>query len=732
MRFQLLVTILVLQGLVACSPESSDSTVIIVPTPGSDMAIVESDGQVTAPDSDVGTPIESDVGTPIEPDMFVEPPEPILVPEFGRSAERRILPQAHRSDGLSHPRDLAFNPDAPANLWVVDRDWDGNVVLFDAGTESQRIDRMRDMAASHFMEEVSSIAFSDRGSFGTCQESRNDFDGFAFPNDFMGPVLWSTDLRIHCTVNQREGGMLNGSHLDMLHQSPLCMGMAHQTSHAFFVADGANGHVVRYDFQQPHVPGGDDHSDGIVSRYPELTFTRIPDIPSHMVMMGNDLYYVDSGAGAVRVADVSTGAPAGRLFADNEPLELFNQIQGVTHRVLIDGLDTPSGLLIANERIFVSFPKTGEIAAYGMDGVEIERIQTGAAGVMGLAMGPQGRIWFVNAYEGSVSVIEPGPMEMVDPAPIDPPQMGECVYPEWSARPSVGDVLPPFQWSSAFNGAQNMGPFGALDMHCGADWQDVETIVFVVFPEWIPWLFEYVAYVDALAPQIENAGGRVVFVGAQDAGGAMLSQQQMNRILSEVAPGGNGIRVTEADNTFSTKLINTGLIDHLPSAFVVRRSDMKVLATQRTRGGEHLPYVEMTQDPDADWSNPGPATIRPTLPSNCPEGADEDSEPNDTPEQAATIGAGRIRGGICNRRGDFYYVDIDGDWSFNLEFTHAVGDLDVILFRDGQPLIDRTGQPVGPNSSTDNESFEWEGPVMVFILGYDGATAPYRLTISEL
>ena len=91
--------------------------------------------------------------------------EPIIVPEFGRVNERKIETVAYRSDGLSHPRDLEFDPDNPSNLWIVDRDWDGNIILFDAGTDTQRVDRLRDMAASHFMDEVSSIAFSNQRSF---------------------------------------------------------------------------------------------------------------------------------------------------------------------------------------------------------------------------------------------------------------------------------------------------------------------------------------------------------------------------------------------------------------------------------------------------------------------------------------------------------------------------------------------------------------------------------------
>jgi hypothetical protein len=276
-----------------------------------------------------------------------------------------------------------------------------------------------------------------------------------------------------------------------------------------------------------------------------------------------------------------------------------------------------------------------------------------------------------------------------------------------------------------------MGGFSALEIFCGADWQDVSTITFVVVPEWIPWLFEYVAYVDALAPQIEEAGGRVVFVGAQDQTGGIVNLAATERMLAEATPRRSGVRVGAADNTFTLKLIDTNLITHMPSAFVVRRSDMRVLATQVARGDDHLPYVEMAQDPSADWSDPGPATIRPTLPSNCPDGAEEMYEPNDTPEEAATIGVGRINGGVCARRGDFYYVDVQGDWRFELEFSHAVGDLDVILFQNGQPLMTRQGQPAGAQSSDDNETFQWRGPVIAFIYGYDGATAPYRLTISQ-
>ena len=654
----------------------------------------------------------------------------ILVPQFGLNGEQHIIPLAKRSDGLSHPRDLAFDPFSSGDLWVVDRDWDGNVVLFDAGTRGQRIDRMRDMAASHFMEEVSSVAFSNQGTFGTCQESRNNMDGFSYPNDFMGPVLWSTDLMIHCSVNQVENAQgLNGSHLDMLHQSPLCMGMAHQQGNAFFVADGFNGHIVRYDFQEPHVPGGHDHSDGIVSRYPELLFSRVPDVPSHMKLEGNILYYVDSGNGSLKIADVSSGRVGGYLTPRNEPLEVFNSIVDVAQRELISGLDTPSGLALTDAHIFLSFPKTGDIVAYDRNGVEVDRFVTGKPGVMGITIGPNGRLWYVNAYEGTVNVVDASGQAVAPAVDLIQPNYGDCVYPAWTEDVGVGEVMPPFAWSRAIEGRDQLNGFSALEIFCDPAWDGVDTVFFVVVPEWIPWLWEYVSYVDALNQQIENFGGRVVYVGAQTQNGGLIGLGETHRMLSQATPQGSGIRVAEADSVGSLRLIDTGAIHHLPAAFAVRRRDMRIIAAQSLRGTNHLPYVEIAIDSQRDWSEPEAPVVVATLPSNCDDGADEVYEPNDAPEEAAAIGFGQFQGGVCEQRGDFYYIDVDGPWRLSLEFSHAVGDLDVVLFRDGQPIVKACGELLGATSSNDNEQLDWADPITVLVYGYEGATAPYTLTV---
>ena len=73
-----------------------------------------------------------------------------------------------------------------------------------------------------------------------------------------------------------------GSHYDMLHESPLCMGIAWEKDNVYWVFDGHNQSIARYDFQEDHGMGFDDHSDGIIGKYVTGEIQREPDIPSHL------------------------------------------------------------------------------------------------------------------------------------------------------------------------------------------------------------------------------------------------------------------------------------------------------------------------------------------------------------------------------------------------------------------------------------------------------------------
>lgn len=257
------------------------------------------------------------------------------------------------------------------------------------------------------MHNVSSLAMGDNEALATSQESRNEGDN---SNDFMGPALWPSDYDIFGVVNQGPPSQLGGSHLDMLHQSPLSMGIAHDAGNAYWVFDGLNGHVVYYDFQDDHGPGHDDHSDGIVRRYPEASLTRVAEVPGHLEKDHSTgwLYMADTGRGRIIRLDTDSGRIGRQLFSQTERLEEFVSMTGVDVETVVDrGLEAPSGLALKDRRIFVSDNDTGVIHAFDYDGEEIGTLDTGSRSIMGLSFGPDGKLWYVDAGANEVVRIDP-------------------------------------------------------------------------------------------------------------------------------------------------------------------------------------------------------------------------------------------------------------------------------------------------------------------------------------
>lgn len=338
----------------------------------------------------------------------------VAVPAFGADLSPAFTVVGTGSDGLATPRDLAFHP-SKDELWVVNKATDG-VVVYDApGTPEQASDEQIDAYSNHFMETVSSLAWgvgSDDTDgeevFASCQESRNTYDGQGAPNDFMGPALWPGDRSIFAKANQNSQTLL-GSHLDMLHQSPQCMGIAHASGNAYWVFDGRNGGLVYYDFQSDHGPGGEDHSDGIVRRYDEVELTRTAKIPGHMQLDKDTglLYIADTGAGRILEVDTNSGAVSETLPFQFEYLEEFSAVTGVSQRNLIESLDKPSGLVLDGETLFVGLNGTGEIIAYTLGGEELGRISTPAESLMGLEIGPDGLLWYVDGGADELVRVDP-------------------------------------------------------------------------------------------------------------------------------------------------------------------------------------------------------------------------------------------------------------------------------------------------------------------------------------
>ena len=81
---------------------------------------------------------------------------------------------------------------------------------------------------------------------------------------------------------------------------------------------------------------------------------------------------------------------------------------------------------------------------------------------------------------------------------------------------------------------------------------------------------------------------------------------------------------------------------------------------------------------------------------------------------------------MCSAAPDFYQIDVEGPWVFNIAFSHAEADLDIFQYAIGQD----GGDPIEvSNSTTDMESIAGTGPAVIGITSYTRTSASYTITL---
>lgn len=345
---------------------------------------------------------------------------PALVPVYAPSANRLGF----------YPTALAFNPAVPGDLWITLRqpptdqvcdhdstgcDWlIGRVaIVHGAGVlpdDQLSVETKEDANAWHFMRRPTSISFAPDDLFGTCAEARtSNFEDESVP--FNGPVLWSADPAIF-GVEPPPKSPTNSTHLDMMHESPYCMGIAHERDNVYWVFNGDAGSLDRYDFHQPHEPGGDDHSDGEVWRYVTGELERVPEVPSHLAFDADTslLYAADTGHGRIVVLDTTTGT-AGADIEAYDPIATHLSMVGakLTELVPPGVLVMPSGLTLYQGVLFVTDASTSRIAAFDLEGRLLGSVDTGLpeGALAGIAIGPDGHAYIADASSAGVLRLDP-------------------------------------------------------------------------------------------------------------------------------------------------------------------------------------------------------------------------------------------------------------------------------------------------------------------------------------
>ncbi|MCB9796476.1 MAG: hypothetical protein H6741_27585 [Alphaproteobacteria bacterium] len=344
-------------------------------------------------------------------DSVVEPAGLALLGSYSHDpAAVRIETLLTSDDRIGVPGDLAINPRTPDQLWVTN--YDANAIVLATGLESGTIesDYFRSGGGDHFLAKPLGIAFNDVGEFATVHDTDELTQGpNGTPEDFMGPTLWDDNLAVF------DAG--HGSHLDMLHNSPLAGGVAWEVDRAFWVFDGFYSALTRYDFNSDHGYGGADHSDGEIARYVEGEVGRYEGTPSGLDLDHDSglLYVADSANSRVAVLDIQTGERGSRVGPNYDGVSqyavdgasLTTLFQSGDHEVLT--LVTPAGLVFHDGVLYVSDNELGRILALSADGEVLDWLDLGLApGALGnLEVDTSGNLLFIDMAAAEVRRISP-------------------------------------------------------------------------------------------------------------------------------------------------------------------------------------------------------------------------------------------------------------------------------------------------------------------------------------
>jgi DNA-binding beta-propeller fold protein YncE len=260
----------------------------------------------------------------------------------------------------------------------------------------------------HFLEAVDALSFSDNGTFATCGNTRNDYHGNEAANDFMGPVLWPANPSDFADMGKSDASKV---HLDMMHDTPLCMGIAASGGNTYYVFNGVKGSIDWYDFGVPHENGGDDHTDGIKKRYIGMGLKRVDNVPSHLAFDAASglLYIADTGNGRIVRLDTQTGTKKSTLKTYPDEVKMTVE-SGETFDVLVgEGLQQPSGILLHEGFLYVTDSATGILHAYTLDGLAVRELDSGLGdGVLaGLAAGVDDKLYFVDRKQNQILRLDP-------------------------------------------------------------------------------------------------------------------------------------------------------------------------------------------------------------------------------------------------------------------------------------------------------------------------------------
>lgn len=366
-----------------------------------------------------GGATSSGAGGLVKPDNPGVPAVSSSILGTGGASAAKITALETATGCLNKPTDVAFNPRRKNELWATNYGDNSVCIVMDATATTLKSERRIEPSNNHYMPRPMAMAFGgDSTTFSVLGTfaSANDSAGDGHPDDgkmWNGITLWSSDLDTFGKYS-RNGG---NSHLDMLHDSPLARGIAWEKDNIYWVFGAMLQDITRYDFAKDHDRGNADHSDGSQWHYAAGMVKGVTGVPSHMFYDPSTklLYFADTGNKRVARLDTTVGTlnPKRHTRMNDNPETRIDAVMDgakVTEVVTAGaGLSQPAGLDVAGKVLYVSDFATGLIYAFDLEGRKISSLDTklGAGKVAGLAVGPDGKLYFASMGSNTLYVVAP-------------------------------------------------------------------------------------------------------------------------------------------------------------------------------------------------------------------------------------------------------------------------------------------------------------------------------------
>lgn len=300
-----------------------------------------------------------------------------------------------------------------------------------------------------------------------------------------------------------------------------------------------------------------------------------------------------------------------------------------------------------------------------------------------------------------------------------------CEYPGGRQTLGLDNTMPPLTWPAYWPDGEKF-QLSLADVQCNAEWKNVKTMTFVVSAGWCGACTAYAQWLQGEVAELEKRGMQVVIVEVQDYEGRPADAAFAYAHLGKITSVRPAIAIGDSDVKPSANFFGgSGYISYFPTTFVVRTSDMRIIADQKV-ANTSLPLRSIAEDPDADWSGGAPFV------NNCTFSDEEAGEPNNTAADAVPITTGRYPGGICEKSAtDIYKVQVAGNWTASLDYDPSVGNLAIWVW-DAQidNIAQIGGRVIGSSTGTGRESFTHSGTALVAVQGVQASSAPYVLRIT--